>query len=458
MNLSSIILYAVCLTFLIGTAWTGIWYLIKEKCYESGSIVRGYQLLKVTMAGYLFPLCFITTLLYHVLIDGTEGILFVASKWMRYGTWALLGMWVFGCLLCAVSYTVMYAGFLKKVKKNQEELDGKYKEELNRIRQKLKIRKKVIGVSHMAVESPFIFGWLHPVVVVPKSITDEKQWEVILTHELTHYKQQDVFWKPAFLVLTTLFWFSPYTWKLSREYQRWAEASCDIRTCEAGINAADYYETICAMIPKEPDETHNFTSTWQSGAEEFKWRLKCMNKKQSSKLGKGMLALMTAGILMANTVCAFGAERGLTALNTALYMQTATMIDETEEIGSGEELVEHRGDESMFDGMTVEEEDSSAMTNGARASKTFSWTVNNETVKKSAVLYRNAGDTIYVSAVIEPDNMWVRIGVICPSGDIYYVNAANSMSHPFELTETGYHRVFVANTCGSTVTVSGAYR
>lgn len=98
------------------------------------------------------------------------------------------------------------------------------------------------------------------------------------------------------------------------------------------------------------------------------------------------------------------------------------------------------------------------MTNGARAAKSFSWTVNNETVKKSAVIYKTAGDTIYVSGIIEPENMWVRIGVICPSGDIYYVNAANVVGHTFDLTETGYHRVFVANTCGSTVTVTGAYR
>lgn len=458
MNWISIVVYAIGITYIIGMLWTKLWYAVKDKCYENGDIVRGYQLLKVATAGYLFPVSFAGILLYDMLADGTKGFSFVSSLYMQSISLGVFIPWAFGCLLCIIGYTVSIVDVIKQCMEKSEKLTERECALVERVKMTLQIRRPVIVKRIHRLQTPFMVGCIIPVICLADMEIDEEQLEIILTHELVHCKQQDGLWKMIFMVLTTVFWFTPTVWDLSREYQNWSEASCDIRACQNRFSANRYFNLILDMLYLTSENVRIVASTWQSGAEGLKWRIECMKQEQKVKKNKRLISLLTAGVLVMNTVCAFGAERGLELASEKLFLMTTTEVNETTMAEEGDELVEYVGSQSMFEGMIVKEGDVEAGSGLARATKTFSWDVDTGTVVKSAIFQKNATDTIYVTAIIDPENVWVRIGVVYPSGELHFVNAASSVSHTFELDETGYYRVFVANSSGTDVTVSGAYR
>lgn len=458
MNWISIVVYAICITYITGTLWTKLWYAVKDKCYDNGEVVRGYQLLKVATAGYLFPVSFVGVLLYDMLADGTRGFSFVSSRHMQYIAMGIFIAWAFGCLLCIIGYSISIVDVVKQCLWQNSKLTESERVQLKRIKKELRIRRPIIARRLYRLQSPFMVGCIVPRIYLADRKTSEEQLEIILTHELVHCKQQEGFWKLVFMVLTTVFWFTPTVWNLSREYQNWSEASCDIRACQNRFSANRYFSLILDMLYLTSENVRIIASTWQSGAEGLKWRIACMKQEQKVKKNKCLISLLTAGILIMNTVCAFGAEQGLAAVSEAMFLATTTEVNETELVEDGDELVEYVGDQSMFEGMIVKEGDVEAGAGLARATKTFSWDVDTGTVVKSAIFHKNATDSIYVAAVIDPENVWVRIGVVYPSGELHFVNAASSVSHTFELDEKGYYRVFVSNSSGTDVAVSGAYR
>lgn len=56
-------------------------------------------------------------------------------------------------------------------------------------------RKKCVFQSYQA-PVPFICGVIRPKIILPEEQYTKKELEIILLHELEHYKQKDIFWKP----------------------------------------------------------------------------------------------------------------------------------------------------------------------------------------------------------------------------------------------------------------------
>ena len=59
-----------------------------------------------------------------------------------------------------------------------------------------------------AVNSPFIFGLLHPGIYLPSNI-DEAQLDYVLAHERSHLKRLDHVWKTLGYFLLAVYWFNP---------------------------------------------------------------------------------------------------------------------------------------------------------------------------------------------------------------------------------------------------------
>ena len=97
--------------------------------------------------------------------------------------------------------------------------------------------------------------------------------------------------------------------------------------------------------------------------------------------------------------------------------------------------------------------------NYARAGySTFNWTVKPNAIIQSAGTYKEAGETLYVSAGITPGSSSVRVGIKKNDGMKRYVTGASRIQHTFEITQAGNYRVFVENKDDVTVTVNGGYR
>jgi len=76
------------------------------------------------------------------------------------------------------------------------------------------------------IETPFLFGILHPEIYIPFHM-DEEDLLYIVQHELTHRRRRDHLVKPAAFFLLAVHWFNPCIWIAYKMLCRDMELACD---------------------------------------------------------------------------------------------------------------------------------------------------------------------------------------------------------------------------------------
>ena len=77
---------------------------------------------------------------------------------------------------------------------------------------------------------PYVTGLWRPQVLLPNDFTQRfsaEQQQLILQHELTHWRRGDLHANSLALLLLTLFWFHPLCWWAYRLYRQDQELACD---------------------------------------------------------------------------------------------------------------------------------------------------------------------------------------------------------------------------------------
>ena len=78
------------------------------------------------------------------------------------------------------------------------------------------------------VDSPFVLGLFRPVIYLPISISP-KDLPYVVSHEQSHIRRGDHWWKPVGFVLLSVYWFNPVLWLAYILLCRDIEAACDER-------------------------------------------------------------------------------------------------------------------------------------------------------------------------------------------------------------------------------------
>lgn len=80
------------------------------------------------------------------------------------------------------------------------------------------------------IDSPVIFGWLKPVILLPVSAMTQlsgEQIEALLIHELAHIRRQDYIWNIFITVIDILYYFNPFVHRLVAMIREEREHACD---------------------------------------------------------------------------------------------------------------------------------------------------------------------------------------------------------------------------------------
>jgi bla regulator protein BlaR1 len=97
--------------------------------------------------------------------------------------------------------------------------------------------------------APMLMGLIKPRLLLPRHLAsfDPLQQQLIVEHELTHWRRHDLRWSAAALALQTLFWFNPFMYLL-RARLGWAqEFGCD-RDVLRGRPPADRKAYAAALV------------------------------------------------------------------------------------------------------------------------------------------------------------------------------------------------------------------
>lgn len=149
--------------------------------------------------------------------------------------------WALGAAVYLLTALLGYCRFLTRKKKASYAAEIDISEAANRVGVK-KTPKVRICTDKM---SPMLVGVLCPTIYLPETELDERL-NLVLMHELMHYKRRDLIYKWASLIVNGIHWFNPIAYIVSSNINEQCEISCDIAVTRDMDNAekAEYMRTI----------------------------------------------------------------------------------------------------------------------------------------------------------------------------------------------------------------------
>ena len=214
----------------------------------------------------------------------------------------LFFIWSALALVLFVRKVTVYQGFIQYIKAgNKEVSDIKILNLLSDCEEKLHIKTRVELSCNPLVASPMQIGFFRPRVILPVGELEDKELSYIFVHELTHYKQKDMFYKWLIQIVVCAHWFNPFVYLLEKEVNKSCELSCDEKVISVLDDTArrEYGDTLISFLKSNNLYKSSLASvTLSEGAEQIKERLGAiMNFKSKTKTIRVLTGILTLFIL-----------------------------------------------------------------------------------------------------------------------------------------------------------------
>ena len=98
---------------------------------------------------------------------------------------------------------------------------------LNKLCKKMNIKRKLKIYRCRCVNTAMIMGVMFPAIFIPDTETSDEMLEIMLYHELTHYKRKDILYKFVLMMSCCVHWFNPLVWLMDKQAQKDVELCCD---------------------------------------------------------------------------------------------------------------------------------------------------------------------------------------------------------------------------------------
>ena len=214
----------------------------------------------------------------------------------------LFFIWSALALILFVRKITVYQGFIQYIKAgNKEVSDIKILNLLSDCEEKLNIKTRVELSCNPLIASPMLIGFFRPRIILPVGELEDKELSYIFVHELTHYKQRDMFYKWLIQIVVCVHWFNPFVYLLEKEVNKSCELSCDEKVISVLDDTArrEYGDTLISFLKSNNLYKSSLASvTLTEGAEQLKERLGAiMNFKSKTKTIRVLTVILTLFIL-----------------------------------------------------------------------------------------------------------------------------------------------------------------
>ena len=210
----------------------------------------------------------------------------------------LFFIWSALALVLFVRKITVYQGFIQYIKAgNKEVSDIKILNLLSDCEEKLNIKTRVELSCNPLIASPMLIGFFRPRIILPVGELEDKELSYIFVHELTHYKQRDMFYKWLIQIVVCVHWFNPFVYLLEKEVNKSCELSCDEKAISILDEKAkrEYGDTLISFLKSNNLYKSSLASvTLTEGAEQLKERLGAIMKfRKKSKVITAITAIFT---------------------------------------------------------------------------------------------------------------------------------------------------------------------
>ena len=134
-------------------------------------------------------------------------------------------IWILGIVLLGMKSVFAIFQLNRKIRKGHSQV--------------LDVKERIAVLQDLA--SPILWGFLSPVIYLPKDLEEEER-VYIIEHEKCHRKRKDYLVKPVLYAITVIYWFHPLVWMAYHLCCEDMEMSCDEMVLEkAGKNIRKEY-------------------------------------------------------------------------------------------------------------------------------------------------------------------------------------------------------------------------
>lgn len=117
-------------------------------------------------------------------------------------------IWILGILVFASYHIICYVTFRKRI---QPYL--------------LSVDKNTYRCNK--IDTPMMIGFFKPLILLPDTDYTDEEVEIIIRHEITHFKRGDLWYKLLMLAANAVHWFNPFVYIMVRQANRDLEYFCD---------------------------------------------------------------------------------------------------------------------------------------------------------------------------------------------------------------------------------------
>lgn len=336
---------------------------------------------------------------------------------------------------------------------NIPEEDAALQERFDEICERLGLTGQIALCRNDLVEVPCFTKCGGPAVVLPLAAYREEEINLILYHELCHFKEKDMRLKTWCMFVKLIHGFNPAVHFLFRWVTLVCEESCDQMVCgdeSAGLRGKQYFQIIFNMLRdgKQKERTQLFALF--DTKLNYERRVLCMKKKLEGRRMKRSAVLgLSVCFIIGSSMTAYAAGDALADSYERLVEETTLYVEEEAQVQELQEYVQENG----LDPDSVVMMETNSFTRGT---SNFEWDIPAGKTYMTAGFQMEEDDEIAIITQATPDDLEYSVG-ISDRSTRRYVTGTDMISHTFVIKESKRYYVFVQNESEEELHVEGTY-
>lgn len=215
----------------------------------------------------------------------------------------ILYIWLAIAFCLLIHKITKYQSFTKYIKSDWQPVDNpEVLDILSEVCEEKNITTPIEIYTTPLVSSPLLLGITKKYIVLPHENLTIEQLHSILSHEITHYKNMDIYYKWFMQLIVCIHWFNPVVYFIAKVMNKECEYACDEATTRH-FTKEEYYQYGATLIEmaKHPGKYNEKIGsvTLYENTNEIKHRLDALLlAKKRKKPTRAIAFLSVVGLLV----------------------------------------------------------------------------------------------------------------------------------------------------------------
>lgn len=296
------------------------------------------------------------------------------------------------------------------------------------------------------IEIPCYTNCGGPTVMLPFIVYTEDEARLVLSHELGHYKEKDMWLKSWCMAVKFIHGFNPGAYFVLEWAMLICEESCDRLVCgmdEVKAHEKQYFQTIFDMMQtgKQKDRPHLFALF--NTARNYERRVLCMRMElEGKKMKKNVVVVLSACFILGSSMTAWAAGDALTSSYEDVATETSEYrLDDTAQQALQEYIVEYGIDPDSIVMVDMDLDNFGI----ARGTTYVDWEIPAGKTYMTAGFRLQEGDTFTIALQGTPDDVTYWAGLHDNTSIMRYVEGEGVVTHTFDIEENARYYFFIRN-------------